>query len=280
MLICSEKFLDIVMIDSTYRRNRFNLILVNILGISNTGKNIMLGFALLSNETVESYKYVFKNLKKAWKNRQPKNFIIDESQSIQSGELCEFYAEFLGICSIFKDPRIILCGWHIQKHFLKRFAKVKQKDSKLYNQIISLPFITCPEKFEDVVDEIFDSEDVSEKQKDYLELKLETKKLWAKCYLKFKFAGGVSTTSRIEGLHAHQKRYMTSNSSLTNLFNSFRKIEEIQVNTLKNELSRHNNNYEDQPLIILKEIEDVCTEYAFKRILPKFYKGLNIQKKS
>ena len=101
MLIYSEKFLDIVMIDSTYRRNRFNLILVNILGISNTGKNIMLGFALLSNETVESYKYVFKNLKKAWKNRQPKNFIIDESQSIQSGELCEFYAGFLGICSIF-----------------------------------------------------------------------------------------------------------------------------------------------------------------------------------
>ena len=112
-----------------------------------------------------------------------------------------------------------------------------------------------------------------------IELKLETKKLWAKCYLKFKFVGGISTTSRIEGLHAHQKRYMTSNSSLTNLFNSFRKTEEIQVNTLKDELSRHNNNYKDQPLIILKEIEDVCTEYAFKRILPKFYKGLNYTKK-
>ena len=45
MLLYSKCFLDIVIIDSTYSRNRFNLPLVNIIGINNYGKNIMLAFA-------------------------------------------------------------------------------------------------------------------------------------------------------------------------------------------------------------------------------------------
>ena len=157
---------------------------------------------------------------------------------------------------------------------------MKKKDSSLYNKIISLPFITNENKFEDILEDVFDSEDVSDSQKDYLEEKLKGKELWAKCYLKHKFSGGISTTSRIEGLHAQQKRYMTSNSSLTKLFVSFRKIEQVQFTAFKDELTRHKKISQSQQIALLKEIESVCSEYAFKRILPKFYKSLNYTKKT
>ena len=87
MLIYADSFLDIVIIDSTYRRNRFNLILVNIIGVNNYGQNLMLGFGLLSNETLESYDWLFFQLKTAWTDkRTPSNFITDEAESIRQGK--------------------------------------------------------------------------------------------------------------------------------------------------------------------------------------------------
>ena len=84
MLEYSTKFLDIVFVDATYRRNRFNMPLVNICGINNFGKTIMLGFALLNNETKESYDWVFSRLRAVWKTN-PETFISDECKKIIYG---------------------------------------------------------------------------------------------------------------------------------------------------------------------------------------------------
>lgn len=85
MLLYSNYFLDIVIVDSTYRRNRFNLPLVNVIGINNYGQNVMLAFSLLSNETTEDYKWLFSELKKIWGNNKPVNFIIDGCDAMKKG---------------------------------------------------------------------------------------------------------------------------------------------------------------------------------------------------
>ena len=84
-------------------------------------------------------------------------------------------------------------------------------------------------------------------------MKLKSKELWAKCFLKTKFTGGVSTTSRIEGLHAKQKKYMISNANLQGVLNGFRSIEKTNISNFKDEYSTHE-----------KELN-----------LPKYCKGLN-----
>ena len=90
MLIYAQKFLDIVIIDSTYKRNRFNLPLVNIIGVNNLGQNILLAFALLTNETIESYDWVCQKLKRVW-NKIPLNIICDECQSLNAGKNLNYY---------------------------------------------------------------------------------------------------------------------------------------------------------------------------------------------
>ena len=85
MLKLSEKFLDIIIIDATYKKNRFNLPLVNIIGIDNYGHNILLAFGLLTNEKTESYSWLFQELKSAWK-KNPLNVITDDSSEIQEGK--------------------------------------------------------------------------------------------------------------------------------------------------------------------------------------------------
>jgi len=65
-----------------------------------------------------------------------------------------------------------------------------------------LPFVTSVDKFEKIVQDIRNDDNLSNKQKEYIELKLKTKNMWGKCFLKANFIGGVSATSRVEALHA------------------------------------------------------------------------------
>ena len=111
---------------------------------------------------------------------------------------------------------------------------------------------------------------------EYLDLKLKTKNMWAKCFLKQRFVGGVSTTSRIEGLHAKQKAYLTSNCSLQRLFHGFRSIEKVQINNFQEEYSRHrNSSMVVENVNSLSEIQKSFPEYIYRKIYPRYCKGLN-----
>ena len=169
----------------------------------------------------------------------------------------------------------MLCGWHIQKNLVSRFSKLKSLDKDLYNKILSLPFITSEEKFNAIVEEVMDSEIIPKNQLDYLKLKLNLKNLWAKCLLKDKFLGGISTTSRIEGLHAKQKAYLTSQIGLQRLFHGFRVIEKTQISNFKEEYFRHQNESRVENINSLKELQDKFPEYIYLKMNSKFCKGLN-----
>lgn len=85
MILYSKYFLDIIIVDATYKRNRFNLPVINIIGVNHFGQNIMLAFGLLSNETTESYVWLFSELKKAWSSQNPLNFILDGCEAMKQG---------------------------------------------------------------------------------------------------------------------------------------------------------------------------------------------------
>ena len=80
----SKYFTDFVLVDTTYKRNRFNLPLVNVVGVDNFGRTIMLAFGILSNETLESYNWFFHWLREGW-GKNPKVFLCDEDAAIIQG---------------------------------------------------------------------------------------------------------------------------------------------------------------------------------------------------
>jgi len=135
--------------------------------------------------------------------------------------------------------------------------------------------MTSDKKFNDAIHKIKNSQHITKNQKEYLEMKLQTKELWAKCYLKSKFTGGISTTSRIEGLHAKQKKYLTSNTNLQGVFQGFRSIEKIHINRFKDEYLRHGQGTSIQNVNMLDELKKQFPEYIYKKLYPKYGKGLN-----
>jgi hypothetical protein len=54
-LAYAKKNPDILIMDSTYKTNRFNMLLLNIIGINNNYKNFYICIVFLQNETEEDY---------------------------------------------------------------------------------------------------------------------------------------------------------------------------------------------------------------------------------
>jgi hypothetical protein len=81
MIADYRKFNDVVLIDSTFKTNRFGMPLVLLSGITNTGLNTIFGFALITDETCLSYEWVLQTLNTITKVF-PKVIISDEDKAI------------------------------------------------------------------------------------------------------------------------------------------------------------------------------------------------------
>lgn len=182
----------------------------------------------------------------------------------------------IGIEKNFSSRRLI-CAWHLQRHFVSRFSGLCKRNRSLYDKAIILPFIKREEKFDKLIEELKKPGNMTEEEKKYLDSKLETKHTWAKCCLKNRFAAGVSTTSRIEGMHKMLKDYLNSNSTLTELFATFVKIETNQIQTYEEEFQRHSKNIETvaNNCKLIEELSKIYSPYILKKMKQKFNKSLS-----
>lgn len=169
----------------------------------------------------------------------------------------------------------MLCAWHVQKNFISHFSNLSRTEPELYHQALSLPFVACKDKFEKIVSAFLKSKKVTKINVNYLKKKLEKKKQWAKSYIKDIFAGGVSTTSRVEGLHSVLKKYLTSDSRLTDVFLSFRSLEKTQISKFSEEYQKKNTNMNEVGINSFIEVRENHSEYIFKKISASYFQGLN-----
>jgi len=103
---------------------------------------------------------------------------------------------------------------------VKHFSGLTKKDKSLYQKVISLPFISGQKKFDEYIKELRKSALLSKKEKDYLNSLLERRQKWAKTMIKHSFGGGISTTSRIEGLRAVLNKNISTQNPLSKIYST------------------------------------------------------------
>ncbi|KAL2902454.1 Protein FAR1-RELATED SEQUENCE 5 [Bienertia sinuspersici] len=69
---------DVVVFDTTYRTNRYNLICAPIVGINNHWKNVMFGCAFIGDEKIESFVWLLETFKKSMGNKAPITLFTDQ----------------------------------------------------------------------------------------------------------------------------------------------------------------------------------------------------------
>lgn len=249
-----QKCPDVLIIDCTFKTNKYNLPLLNIVFVTGNNTTIHLGYALLPTQEEQSYAWAFQKLKEALEQHGCLNelslILIDREQACinaldKSFNLEE--AEFEDLDNIVLDtlnrqfPRvnILLCQWHMNKDVMA-YARAKCKDlgttkvridgkqevvdterttrfEEDYKKILKSP---TEEDFEAARKEI---RQLSPQMATYLDknwwpYKEKIVACWTNKYTTF----GLLSTSRVEGAHASMKRWLQSSRS--DIYSLFRTL--------------------------------------------------------
>jgi hypothetical protein len=96
-------FGDVVVFDSTYRVNRYNLPFVPFIGIGHHRTTVVFGCGILSDKTVSLYIWLLNAFLKVMRQRQPRSLITDGDAAM---------VKAIEIVIPLTDHR--LCSWHIE----------------------------------------------------------------------------------------------------------------------------------------------------------------------
>jgi hypothetical protein len=77
-----KKYKDCVFLDRTFCTNRYNMPFAPIVGINNHTHTIILGCALLPDETIETFKWVFERWMMAMEDIHPDHIMTDQNQAM------------------------------------------------------------------------------------------------------------------------------------------------------------------------------------------------------
>ncbi|RYR15639.1 hypothetical protein Ahy_B04g072521 isoform B [Arachis hypogaea] len=121
-----EYFRDVISFDTTYNTNRYNLVCDFFVGVNHHGQSILLGCALMKNEEIKSFKWLFQYWLHCMGGNAPKGILTNQCASMKRA---------LEACM----PIIIhrWCIWHITKKIpsklngYKGHAEIQQEMSQV-----------------------------------------------------------------------------------------------------------------------------------------------------
>ncbi|XP_021752536.1 protein FAR1-RELATED SEQUENCE 6-like [Chenopodium quinoa] len=100
--------------DSTYKTNRYGMPFLEIVGVTPTNQNFLVGYVFMRNECTGSYRWVLQRLRELIRyDKEPSVFLTDRE---------------LGLCAalreVFPGTSHLLCRWHINKDMEARVTNM------------------------------------------------------------------------------------------------------------------------------------------------------------
>nr|XP_043615969.1 protein FAR1-RELATED SEQUENCE 5-like [Erigeron canadensis] len=195
------QFGDVVVFDTTYRTNKFNLPFAPFVGVNHHGKSILFGAALLENETETSFIWLFKQFLKCMHECPPVSIITD--QDLAMGK---------AIAKVFPKTRHRFCAWHIQKHILEHLQPLQSRYDdfeETFNRWLKSQNV---EDFEAKWVEVKNKYDIADDS--WLGNMYSLRHQWVKSYLKDTFFAGMTSSGRCESMHSFFDGYVNSKTML------------------------------------------------------------------
>jgi len=245
-------FNDVLVLDTTHEKNKYNCPLVIFSGCNHHSQPIIFGCALMSDETIETYKWVLKSFSEAMRNKHPKVVVTNGDEVMMEA-----------IKHIFPDSCHQLCVWNLHRNACKNV-----ESSSFLEDLKKATYSNfSPKEFEDfwmkmvVQHEIAGNEWVS---RTYV-----NRSLWANAYLRDKFFGRIQTMCHCEAINSIITEYIMKKISIFEFMLSF---EQTLRKYRNNELMADNKSLFSEPVLTtsLQEFENdaakIYTTEIFKEV--------------
>ncbi|KAJ3686495.1 hypothetical protein LUZ61_015659 [Rhynchospora tenuis] len=198
-------FGDVVIFDSTYQLNRYNMIVVPFIGCNHHRSTIMFACGIVSCENDETYRWLLEAFLEAMYQVHPESVITD-------GDLAMGKA----IKSILKGTKHRLCSWHMERN-----AKKYIHDESTIQKFHKLVYTCNSGEFEAKWKDFKKGVSKRSPSRQWLQMIYRLKESWAAAFVKKKMFLGMSSTQRSESLNARLHNYIKCKMSLCRAIQQF-----------------------------------------------------------
>ncbi|MBW0571573.1 hypothetical protein O181_111288 [Austropuccinia psidii MF-1] len=264
-------FPHVILMDCTYKTNKYKMPLFHIVGFSSTNKTFSGAFCLMKNENETSYTWALNQyIEKVLNNTNlvpPPVIVIDRDLALKKS-----------IKKLFPDSKVMLCIWHINKdvsaHCMKKIGHGTDFENfmGLWNQLM---YSSTEKSFKDnwkkLQKQVKNSEVLQYLENTWLPLKEYYVPAWTNhhCHL------GVGSTSRVEGAHAMVKLWLQkSTGTLVEVFRAlhmaFRKQFIEIISRIFKGMIFHAKNFPPHICALNGKVSHYALQMAFENFKTKF----------
>ena len=232
---------DVLLMDCTYRTNKYRLPLLHILGCTSLQTFFSAGFCFLRTETEVDYHWAISTFLHQTGVPHPHVFISDQEEALKSAAR-----------SLLPSVPQLLCVWHNNKNVQTRAqlvwrdadGKTKEEKeeitqkrsqfmSRWYGVVSARTDVEFSSKWQSILRDYNDQQELCDYLRNY---QFKTRFEWAAAWTSQYRHYGTITTSPVEGMHKVLKDYlMTSRGDL------LRVVERIKA-MVENQYSKHQKN--------------------------------------
>ncbi|XP_028061842.1 protein FAR1-RELATED SEQUENCE 5-like [Camellia sinensis] len=211
MIMDYAQFGDVVTFDTTYKLNKEHRPFASFVGFNHHRETVIFGAALLYDETVESFVWLFENFLEVRSRKAPKTLFIDQDAGMAKA-----------IPIVMPDTSHRLCTWHLMQNALKHVNCLFQ--DKGVKGVLNKFFFHIEDTNQWKLEwaEMLDKYDVHENH--WLKLTFAVKEKWGWPYVRSTWAAGMSTTQLSESFNAFLKDYIRSDFNLNEFFMHFERV--------------------------------------------------------
>lgn len=266
MVVDYGDFGDVVCFDCSYRFYTDSRPFAPFIGVNNHRQMVIFGAALLYDETVESFKWLFQVFLKAMSKRKPKTILIDQDDIIVEA-----------ISSVLHETNHRICVWHVYQNSLKQLSYMFVGSETFINDLSSCFF--DHEEEEDFVNAwtaFLDRYNLRENE--WLRRIYECRDKWAIAYGKQVFCADISSVLRRENLTGSFKKYLKNDSDVLSFLKHLGKVvkdwhyKELEANF---DMSQHMPALMGD-VIMLKHARDPYTPKIFELFQKEYETCLNL----
>ncbi|XVF54294.1 hypothetical protein PTKIN_Ptkin05aG0169500 [Pterospermum kingtungense] len=247
-------FGDAVVLDTTFRIGLQSMICAPFLGLNHHRQFVLLGCALLLDESKDSFMWLFGTLMAATGGHQPKTMLTNECQAMADA-----------IKAILPDTQHHLGMWHIQQTVAQHLSELYQQSG--FKNLFDRCIFGC--QSEEEFDLLWDSlvNQYNQPENECLKTLYILRKKWSPVFTKGAFSAGLQSTDDCNTIRTVFQNLMREDMTLLKFAQQYQKLaKELRKNELEEDLCCSKTS----PLMILKgsslekQAADVFTCTMFK----------------
>ncbi|XP_058105724.1 protein FAR1-RELATED SEQUENCE 5-like [Magnolia sinica] len=236
-----DYFGDVITFDTSYRSKRFRLPFTSFIGVNNHKQSVLFGCALIADETISTFVWLFKTWLAAMNGRHPVSIITDHDKAIRAA-----------VATVFPESHHRFCLRHISRKQNKKLPHVIFEHPHFQGE-----FLKCVRQTE-TIDEFESSwEMLLDKyvlrESDWIKSLYEDRRQWVPVYLRGKFFADMSTTKQIDIMDSFFDGYVDAQTT-----------QQVFVAQYEKALNDHYEK-EDEEYLAIDTLPTMCTRSAMEK---------------